>query len=134
MKNFIILTIIFLVALTSCDNINNKSGGNALETVYRKISAADAFQKMSEADGYILLDVRTEQEFNESRIKNAVLIPDYEIADRAAAELPDKNALIFIYCRSGRRSANATNELVGLGYANVYDFGGILDWPYGVEP
>ena len=59
-----------------------------------------------------------------------MLIPDFEIGSRAATELPNKDVLILIYCRSGRRSANVSNELIGMGYSNVYDFGGINDWPY----
>jgi len=97
---------------------------------YRKITAEQAKEKMDETDGWILLDVRTDVEFKESRIEGAILIPDYEISDRVESELPDKDALILIYCRSGRRSALAANEMVSMGYTNVYDFGGIIDWPY----
>ena len=100
------------------------------DSVYRKISAEEAREIMESSENYILLDVRTEEEYREKRIGGAMLIPDYEITKRAEAELPDKNALILVYCRSGKRSANAAMELVNMGYANVYDFGGILDWPY----
>ena len=85
---------------------------------------------MQDSDEFILLDVRRDEEFRDEHIEGAVLIPDYEIESRAAAELPDKDALILVYCRSGRRSADAVNKLVGMGYMNVYDFGGIIDWPY----
>lgn len=86
---------------------------------------------MMDADSpYILLDVRTKEEFEESRIEGAILIPDYEIAERAETDLPDQDAVILIYCRSGRRSTLAANELADIGYTNVYDFGGIIDWPY----
>ena len=98
------------------------------ESVYRRISAEDAHQMMQEADEYILLDVRREDEFVTEHIEGAILIPYDEIENRAADELPDKNALILIYCRSGRRSEIAAIELVSMGYTNVYDFGGILDW------
>ena len=100
------------------------------EPIYRKISAEEAREIMESTKSFILLDVRTEQEFSEQRINGAILIPDFEIADRAASELPDKDALILIYCRSGRRSANVAHELLAMGYTNVYDFGGILDWDY----
>ena len=100
------------------------------DSVYRKISAEEAREIMESSENYILLDVRTEEEYREKRIGGAMLIPDYEITKRAETELPDKNALILVYCRSGKRSANAAMELVNMGYANVYDFGGILDWPY----
>ena len=70
------------------------------------------------------------EEFAEGHIEDAILIPEYEIADRAEAELPDKDALILVYCRSGRRSKIAAEELVKLGYTDVREFGGIIDWPY----
>ena len=79
---------------------------------------------------YIIIDARTEEEFAAGHIANAILIPEYEIAARAEAELPDKEALILVYCRSGRRSKIASKELVKLGYTNVKEFGGIIDWPY----
>ena len=85
---------------------------------------------MDKGNPYVLLDVRTESEFREIRISGAILIPDNEIRSRAKTELPDKEILILVYCRSGRRSANAARELVSLGYTNVCDFGGIIDWPY----
>ena len=102
------------------------------QAVYRKISAESALQMMQDASEYILLDVRTVEEFNEAHIEGAILVPDYEIVNRAPTELPDKNALILVYCRSGRRSENAARELVEMNYANVYDFGGIIDWPYDI--
>jgi rhodanese-related sulfurtransferase len=95
-----------------------------------KISAEEAYKIMTERQDVVILDVRTEAEFREKRIEGAVLIPDYEILDRIETEFPDKNQLILVYCRSGRRSANAVKEMVGLGYTAVYDFGGINDWPY----
>lgn len=95
-----------------------------------KISAAQAKAFMESGKPYVLLDVRTEEEFRTGHIQGAVLIPYTEIRARAASELPDKNALILVYCRSGRRSAIAARELVQLGYTRVYDFGGITDWPY----
>ena len=85
---------------------------------------------MQDTDKYVLVDVRTDEEYKEKRIRGAILIPDNEIANRAAAALPNKNSLILVYCRSGRRSANAANALVRMGYTNVYDMGGIVDWPY----
>ena len=97
---------------------------------YRKITAEQAKAKMADTDVFILLDVRTEEEFQEQRLAGAILIPDYEISLRAEEELPDKEALILIYCRSGRRSELAALELVSMGYTNVYDLGGIIDWPY----
>jgi len=86
---------------------------------------------MDSGEPYILLDVRSESEFNEQRIDGAIVLPVDEIINRAAAVLPDKDTAILVYCRSGSRSATASNELVGMGYTNVYDIGGIIDWPYG---
>jgi rhodanese-related sulfurtransferase len=102
----------------------------AQQAAYRKISAAEAHKMMAELKDYILLDVRTEAEYKEKRIEGAVLIPDYEIKNRAEKELPVKNRVILVYCRSGGRSANAARTLASLGYVNVYDFGGINNWPY----
>lgn len=76
----------------------------------------------------IILDVRTQAEFAEGHIPNALLLPDNEIKQRAEELLPDKEQTILVYCRSGRRSELAAKELIQLGYTNVYDFGGILDW------
>ena len=67
-----------------------------------------------------------------SFIEGAILIPDYEISERIETEIPNKDALILVYCRSGRRSANVAHKMVSMGYTNVYDFGGIIDWPYDV--
>jgi len=100
---------------------------------YKKITPEQAKIIMGGNDPYILLDVRTKEEFASGRITGAVLIPDNELADRALAELPDKSATILVYCRSGRRSEGAARELVEMGYVNVYDFGGVLDWPYEIE-
>jgi len=97
---------------------------------YLKLTTENAKEMMTENADLILLDVRTDAEFLENRIDGAILIPDFEISSRAEAELPNKDALILIYCRSGRRSALAAQELVEMGYTNVYDFGGIIDWHY----
>ncbi len=79
---------------------------------------------------YIIIDARTQEEFADGHIEGAIMIPEYEIANRAEQQLPDKDALILVYCRSGRRSKIASEELVKLGYTNVKEFGGIIDWPY----
>ena len=102
------------------------------ETVntYQQISAQEAKELMDSGKEYVIIDARTEEEFATGHIPNAILIPEYEIAARAETELPDKEALILVYCRSGRRSKIASEELVKLGYTNVKEFGGIIDWPY----
>lgn len=100
---------------------------------YKSVSSQEAKELMDSEDSYIILDVRTEEEYAEGHIKNAVLIPDYEIAERAEKELTDKNQLILVYCRSGRRSKIASDILVSLDYTNVVEFGGIIDWQYDIE-
>jgi rhodanese-related sulfurtransferase len=97
---------------------------------YRKISAEEAKQIIDSDNSYILLDVRTEEEFTEKHIAGAILIPDYEIVKRAKTELPDKNIQILVYCRRGNRSATVARQLIRMSYTNVYDIGGIIDWPY----
>ena len=97
---------------------------------YDQISGAEAKALMDSESGYIIIDARTQSEYDERHIPGAILIPEYEIADRAEKELPDKDQLILVYCRSGRRSKIAAEELVKLGYTNVKEFGGIIDWEY----
>ena len=103
------------------------SGGSA---TYDQISGAEAKALMDSESGYIIIDARTQSEYDEGHIPGAILIPEYEISDRAEKELPDKDQLILVYCRSGRRSKIAAEELVKLGYTNVKEFGGIVDWEY----
>jgi len=124
-KTTAISLLISLLVLVGC-------AGNepAPQAEYRKIDAVQAKEMMAAGEPYVLLDTRTDEEFSEMRIEGALLIPEYEIKERAEAELPDKQALILVYCRSGRRSAIAAYALVDMGYVNVYDFGGIIDWPY----
>ena len=118
----------------------NETESNALDAVvespgyyYAMITQEQAKQLMDTQNNYVILDVRTEEEYNEGHIPGAILIPDYEIVERAEKELVDKNQLILVYCRSGRRSKLAAERLAWLGYKNVKEFGGIMDWPYEVE-
>ena len=125
LRGMILMLIISisLFGLTACQD-----GGN--NTTYEQITPQQAKEIMDTEQDYIIIDARTEEEFAEGHIENAILIPEYEIKDRAEKELPDKEALILVYCRSGRRSKIASEELVKLGYTNVKEFGGIIDWPY----
>ena len=107
--------------------IGCSNGGSA---TYEQISGAEAKALMDSESGYIIIDARTQEEYDEGHIPGAIMIPEYEIADRAEKELPDKNQLILVYCRSGRRSKIAAEELVKLGYTNVKEFGGIIGWEY----
>lgn len=99
---------------------------------YRQVDAEEAKRIMDEETGYIILDVRTEQEYSEGHIPGAVLLPDYEVSERAEELLPDKEQLILVYCRSGNRSRGASAALAKLGYTNVVEFGGIRSWPYDI--
>ena len=102
-------------------------GGSA---TYEQISGAEAKALMDSESGYIIIDARTQEEYDQGHIPGAIMIPEYEIADRAEKALPDKDQLILVYCRSGRRSKIAAEELVKLGYTNVKEFGGIMDLKY----
>ena len=97
---------------------------------YRKITAEQAYEMMNTQE-VTIVDVRTQSEYDEGHIQNAVLIPNETIGSEPPSNLPDKNAVILVYCRSGRRSEEAARKLVNLGYVSVYDFGGINDWTYG---
>ena len=97
---------------------------------YEQITQEEAKRIMDTRTDYVLLDTRTDEEFAEGHIEGAIMIPEYEIADKAQDAIPDKDTLILVYCRSGRRSKIASTLLVELGYTNVKEFGGIIDWPY----
>ena len=138
MKKYIAILLIFIMAFSvGCSASSSPSIPVIMEqsepedenaATYKIISAEEA-QKMMTGE-YILLDVRTDEEFREGHISGAILIPDYEIAVRAESEFPDKDVIILVYCRSGRRSALAAQALSDMGYSNIFDFGGIIDWPY----
>ena len=124
---FILTTLVFPLIFSGCGQAKvNK------ENTYMQITAKEAKTLMDTEMNYVILDVRTEEEFSESHIMGALLIPDYEISVKAENILTDKEQLILVYCRSGRRSKLAANELATLGYTNVKEFGGIIDWPYNV--
>lgn len=125
-KIFLVLSLtIALILMAGCSKKEDKS-------TYTKISAEEAKKMMDEKGEIIILDVRTEEEYQEGHIDGAILIPDNEIIETAESILTDKSATILVYCRSGRRSANASKELSELGYTNIYDFGGINNWKYDV--
>ena len=95
---------------------------------YTQISMNEAVAMMEKENDYIILDVRTAEEFAEKHIPNAINIPNEMIGSEELTELPDKNQLILVYCRSGNRSKQAAEKLVALGYTKIYEFGGIIDW------
>lgn len=117
------LFILVLLILTGC----TAKIDTATQAEYKKITADEAALMMTEE--VVILDVRTQEEFDAGHIENAVLLPDYEVEARASEILPDKEQTILIYCRTGRRSANAAKALIAMGYTAVYDFGGLeTDW------
>lgn len=103
------------------------------EPIYQNITAEEAKQIMDTEKGYLILDVRTQEEYDQAHIPGAVLIPHTEIAEQAERTLTNKDQLLLVYCRSGRRSKLAAETLVELGYTSILEFGGIIDWPYEVE-
>ena len=99
------------------------------EASYRQISMDEAIAIMEKENDYIILDVRTVEEFAEKHIPDAINIPNETIGTEDVPELPNKEQLILVYCRSGNRSKQASEKLAALGYTNIVEFGGINDWP-----
>lgn len=124
-KRFVSMVLSALL-LTSCTAPSSSAG-------YRQISIDDAVRIMREEKNYIILDVRRPDEYSEGHIPNAINIPNEEISASEIRELPDRAQLILVYCRSGRRSKEAAEKLVKLGYTNIVEFGGILDWKGDIE-
>ena len=112
---------------TGCASTNNQTN------TYRSITMNEAVTMMAEETDYIILDVRRPDEFAAGHIPNAINVPNETIGTAEIPELPDKNQLIMVYCRSGRRSKEASEKLVKLGYTNIVEFGGILDWKGEIE-
>ena len=99
------------------------------EQSYRQINMDEAIAMMEAESDYIILDVRTPEEFSEKHIPGAINIANETIGSEEIPELPDKDQLILVYCRRGNRSKQASEKLVALGYTNIIEFGGINDWP-----
>ncbi len=100
---------------------------------YTTITAQEAKARMDSGDDLIIVDVRTQAEYASGHVPGAVLIPNETISDQMPALLPDLDAEVLLYCRSGNRSAQAAKKLAAMGYTRIYDFGGIIDWPYETE-
>ena len=125
----LILLLLAVMMLTACGQDKENDQG----AVYVNITAEEAKQIMDSEEGYIILDARTQEEYDEGHIPGAIVISHEEIAEKAEDVLTDKDQLILVYCRSGRRSKIAAEALLELGYTNIKEFGGIIDWPYEVE-
>lgn len=131
MKKFliVILTALSIFIISGCSNLN-KDVNNINETnKIIKISAVQAKEEMKDSNT-IVLDVRSQEEYNNGHIENSILIPIDNLEDDAETKLINKDQKILIYCRSGNRSEKAADLLLQMGYTNIYDFGGINDWPY----
>ena len=128
MKKLIFL-LLAVMMLTACGQDKENDQG----AVYVNITAEEAKQIMDSEEGYIILDVRTQEEYDQGHIPGAIVISHEEIAEKAEEVLTEKDQLILVYCRSGRRSKIAAEALAELGYTNIKEFGGISDWPYEVE-
>ena len=101
----------------------------ASEASYQQISMDEAIAIMEAASDYMILAVRTSEEFADKHIPDAINIPNETIGTEDIPELPNKDQLILVYCRSGNRSKQASEKLAALGYTNIVEFGGINDWP-----
>lgn len=121
----IVLVLVLVLILTGCA----RTAETPVTGTYRQIGMQEAIEMMEKENGYIILDVRTPEEFAERHIPGAVNVPNESIGSDAIAQLPDKDQLILVYCRSGNRSKQASDKLVKQGYSNVVEFGGINEWP-----
>ena len=144
-KLLCIISVVLCIFLTACGDatsigiIGGADGPTSIiiaekgeKAMYEQITAEEAKKIMDSGEEHIILDTREQDEFDEGHIPGAILIPYTEIEERSEEMLPDKNKLILVYCRSGRRSKIAAESLAKLGYTNIKEFGGIIDWPYEV--
>lgn len=130
----ILLTVVVTLFGSGCSRDESSQAEETSQKIvsYEQISQNEAKNLMETEKDYVIIDARTEEEFAQGHIEGAILIPEYEISQRAENELPNKDQLILVYCRSGRRSKIASQALADLGYSNVKEFGGIIDWQYGI--
>lgn len=139
-----LLIIVLVVALAACAPLAHRSASPAVSAQQsavpqgteaaeaRLITPQDAKARLEQESGIVVVDVRTQEEYDQGHLRASVLVPLDDLAALAPQKLPDKDAVLFIYCRSGRRSALAAQQLVSMGYTQVFDLGGIQSWPYEV--
>ncbi len=125
----VLLVLLAALMLTGCAAASTEE----TEPTYRQISTEEAAAMMDSEEGYIILDVRRAEEFAQGHIPGAIHVANESIGTGEIPELPDKDQLILVYCRSGRRSKEAAQKLASLGYTNIVEFGGILDWTGEIE-
>lgn len=138
-KKIILLALAIITVATVFAGCTQKTNTEQTEATqvnigtYYQIPQDEAKRIMDEESDYIIVDAREQSEYDEGHIKGAIVIPYTEIEQKAEEMLPDKEQLILVYCRSGRRSKIAAQSLANMGYINVKEFGGIIDWQYGIE-
>ncbi|MCR5825121.1 MAG: rhodanese-like domain-containing protein [Oscillospiraceae bacterium] len=128
MKRLWMILLMTCLLLTGCASVVQVADGDGMENSYTQISQDKARELMETNDGYALVDVRRQDEYDAGHIPGAILIPNESIDAEQPEELPDLNQMILVYCRSGNRSKQAAQKLFDMGYTNVYEFGGINDW------
>ena len=139
MKNLIAIIVILVILVAIGIFLKNRNSSTEENKITTKepniqyVSMSDIEKIMNENENYIILDVRTIEEYNDGHIPGAICIPNETIDENVVSKLPDKEQLILIYCRSGNRSKQATKKLKDLGYLNLIEFGGIIDWPGEIE-
>ena len=129
----LILLAAFVLLLTACSSGGQIMDGEDMVRSYTQISQDQAKEMMEKEDGHIIVDVRRMDEFETGHIPGAICIPNESIGTEQPEELPDLNQVILVYCRSGNRSKQAAQKLFDMGYTNVYEFGGIIDWTGEIE-
>ena len=132
MKRITSLLLVLFICLTGCNaKVSTETTSVTPEQAlsYKQISQKEAVQMMAKDDGHIIVDVRRQDEYDAGHIPGAILIPNESIVSERPKELPDLDQIILIYCRSGRRSKEASEKLAKMGYTNIYEFGGIITWP-----
>ena len=138
-KKIILLALAIIMVASVFAGCTQKTGNEQTEATqvniatYYQIPQDEAKRIMDEESDYIIVDAREQSEYDEGHIKGAIVIPYTEIEQKAEEMLPDKEQLILVYCRSGRRSKIAAQSLANMGYTNVKEFGGIIDWQYVIE-
>ena len=123
------LALVLVLCLTGCNAGISKESATTVMTGYKQISQDEAKEMMARDDGHIIVDVRRQDEYDAGHIPGAILIPNESIDKERPKELPDLDQIILVYCRSGRRSKEASEKLAKMGYTNIYEFGGIITWP-----
>ena len=135
MKKIMLSLIIGAIIISGCNSEKKSTHVSSSDEKisYTKISQDEAKKMMEKDDGHVIVDVRREDEFASGHIPGAILIPNESIGTEKPAELPDLDQIILVYCRSGNRSAQASQKLANIGYTNVFDFGGIMTWTGEIE-